>query len=95
MDQMSDVVRDLQVPARRLARRKTAVAAATMRALKPRNHYRRDWPVVGRVCASQTARAVPSTDAGGSATNAGADVPEREAKLADLQSPRRGGLVLI
>ncbi len=93
--QVAAVMEAVQVPARRLERLKTAVAEATMNAMEHGNHYRPDLPVDIQVLASDSAIAVRITDRGGNQAIPEALVPDIEAKLAGLQTPRGWGLFLI
>src|ERR687885_1717183 len=99
MDQVARTIREarlrwpLSVP--RLERLKTAVAEATMNAMEHGNHYRPDLPVDIQVLASDSAIAVRITDRGGNQAIPEALVPDIEAKLAGLQTPRGWGLFLI
>ncbi len=98
MQQVAEAIRVLNVPTKRLEQLKTAVAEATMNAMEHGNHYEPDKPVSIQVLASQAALSVRITDHGGSHTlsaDAGSEVPDLEAKLAELQTPRGWGLFLI
>src|SRR6266568_511026 len=88
----------LNLPVRRLDQLKTAVAEATMNAMEHGNHYLPDRPVYIKVLASQAALSVRITDHGGTRilpSESGIEVPDIEAKLAELQTPRGWGLFLI
>jgi anti-sigma regulatory factor (Ser/Thr protein kinase) len=96
MEQVGKVVQVLDIPAKRLAELKTAVAEATMNAMEHGNRYEADKPVTIQVLASQNLLSVRITDLGGSQpilTNP--EAPDLEAKLAELQTPRGWGLFLI
>jgi serine phosphatase RsbU (regulator of sigma subunit)/anti-sigma regulatory factor (Ser/Thr protein kinase) len=98
MEQVTEAVEVLHLPAKRLDQLKTAVAEATMNAMEHGNHYQPDKPVSIKVLASQSALAVRITDHGGTHTlppDTGIEVPDIEAKLAELQTPRGWGLFLI
>jgi serine phosphatase RsbU (regulator of sigma subunit)/anti-sigma regulatory factor (Ser/Thr protein kinase) len=98
MEQVTDAVEVLHLPAKRLDQLKTAVAEATMNAMEHGNHYLPDRPVSIKVLASQAALSVRITDHGGAHTlppNTGIETPDIEAKLAELQTPRGWGLFLI
>lgn len=98
MEQVAEAVRELNLSSKRLDQLKTAVAEATMNAMEHGNHYLPDRPVSIEVQASQTTLSVRITDHGGTrtlSTDAGTEVPDLEAKLAELQTPRGWGLFLI
>jgi len=98
MEQVTEAVEGLHLPGRRLDQLKTAVAEATMNAMEHGNHYLPDRPVYIKVLASQAALSVRITDHGGSRilpSESGIEVPDIEAKLAELQTPRGWGLFLI
>lgn len=95
MEQVAEVVQKLDLPLRRLEQLKTAVAEATMNAMEHGNHYRPDAPVQIEVLASATALSVRITDEGGTQAIPEATIPDLEAKLAELQTPRGWGLFLI
>jgi serine phosphatase RsbU (regulator of sigma subunit)/anti-sigma regulatory factor (Ser/Thr protein kinase) len=96
MEQVGEAVQVLNLPAKRLAELKTAVAEATMNAMEHGNHYETDKPVTIQILASPTTLSVRITDSGGGQpipTNP--EAPDLEAKLAELQTPRGWGLFLI
>jgi serine phosphatase RsbU (regulator of sigma subunit)/anti-sigma regulatory factor (Ser/Thr protein kinase) len=95
MEQVAEVVQKLNLPPRRLEQLKTAVAEATMNAMEHGNHYRPDAPVQIQVAASGTTLSVRITDEGGTQAIPEATIPDLEAKLAELQTPRGWGLFLI
>ena len=98
MEQVAEAVEVLHLPVKRLDQLKTAVAEATMNAMEHGNHYLPDRPVFIKVLASQVALSVRIIDHGGSRippSDDGIDVPDIEAKLAELQTPRGWGLFLI
>ena len=98
MEQVTEAVEVLHLPVKRLDQLKTAVAEATMNAMEHGNHYLPDRPVALKVLASQVALSVRITDHGGTRTlpsDPGIEVPDIEAKLAELQTPRGWGLFLI
>ncbi len=96
MARVAEVVKDLDLPAPRLERLKTAVSEATLNAIEHGNRNRAELPVSLTVLASPTALAVRIADQGG-----GPPIPEQpaapdlDAKLAGLQTPRGWGLFLI
>jgi anti-sigma regulatory factor (Ser/Thr protein kinase) len=96
MKRVAGVVQELGLSAARLEQLKTAVAEAAMNAIEHGNHFQSELPVWIDVLSSDDAVVVRITDQGGGApipdTKA---VPDLEAKLAGLQSPRGWGLFLI
>jgi serine phosphatase RsbU (regulator of sigma subunit)/anti-sigma regulatory factor (Ser/Thr protein kinase) len=78
-----------------IERLKTAVAEATMNAMEHGNQYRPDVPVRIEVLRSPEAVRVRIVDQGGGQFRHQAELPDLEAKLAGLQSPRGWGLFLI
>lgn len=95
MEEVSRLVRDLDLTKDRMERLKTAVAEATMNAMEHGNHYREDQPVGIQVLVSKTALKIRISDRGGGRPIPDPEVPDLEAKLAGLQSPRGWGLFLI
>jgi serine phosphatase RsbU (regulator of sigma subunit)/anti-sigma regulatory factor (Ser/Thr protein kinase) len=95
MEQVAQAVRELHLPTRRLEQLKTAVAEATMNAMEHGNHYQADIPVVIQVQASATTLAVRISDQGEGPAVIDPQMPDLEAKLAELQTPRGWGLFLI
>ncbi len=98
MKQVAEAVRELNLPIKRLEQLKTAVAEATMNAMEHGNHYQPDKPVSIQVLASSTSLSVRIIDHGGTRAlpaEPGNEVPDLEAKLAELQTPRGWGLFLI
>jgi serine phosphatase RsbU (regulator of sigma subunit)/anti-sigma regulatory factor (Ser/Thr protein kinase) len=96
MEQVGKAVQVLNISAKRLAQLKTAVAEATMNAMEHGNRYEAAKPVTLQVLTSQNRLAVRITDLRGSQPiPTDPEVPDLEAKLAELQSPRGWGLFLI
>ncbi len=96
MERVAEAVKKLGLPAQRLERLKTAVAEATMNAMEHGNRYRSEVPVVIQVLSSDVDLLVRITDQGGSPIpDPDKEVPDLEAKLEGLQSPRGWGLFLI
>jgi anti-sigma regulatory factor (Ser/Thr protein kinase) len=79
----------------RLQRLETAVAEATMNAMEHGNHYQADLPVHVQVFQNPDQVVVRILDHGGDKEIPQAVVPDLDAKLAGLQSPRGWGLFLI
>ncbi len=74
---------------------KTAVAEATMNAMEHGNHYQADVPVQISLDASKTKLRVKIEDQGAGPRRQTPEIPDLDAKLAGLQSPRGWGLFLI
>ncbi len=66
-----------------------------MNAMEHGNHYRPEIPVIIKVRASQKRFSVQITDQGGGKPIPEPEIPDLEAKLAGLQSPRGWGLFLM
>ncbi|HEU5368316.1 MAG TPA: SpoIIE family protein phosphatase, partial [Ktedonobacterales bacterium] len=95
MEQVAEAVQTLPLSARQREQLKTAVAEATMNAMEHGNHYRPDAPVLIEVLTEEATLIVRITDEGGAQDIPEAIIPDLEAKLAELQSPRGWGLFLI
>ena len=97
MERVAGVVEGLGLLRQRLEKLKTAVAEATMNAMEHGNEYRPEAPVDIRVLSSSTALSVRITDQGGSPAPDPdrREMPDIEAKLEGLQTPRGWGLFLI
>ena len=96
--QVAESVRSCSLSPRRLEALKTAVAEATMNAIEHGNRNDPEVPVLLRVSVGPGGVRVAITDQGGDAAAAAAAspaVPDLDAKLAGLQSPRGWGLFLI
>ncbi len=95
IERVASIVEPLSLPPARLENLKTAVAEAVMNAMEHGNDYQLDKPVTLQVLACENALAVRICDAGGASSFAEPELPDIEAKLAGLQSPRGWGLFLI
>jgi anti-sigma regulatory factor (Ser/Thr protein kinase) len=96
MERVAEVVKGLGLSEHRLERLKIAVAEATMNAMEHGNRYRSEVPVVIEVLSSGADLSVRINDQGGIRDPApDKEVPELEAKLEGLQTPRGWGLFLI
>ena len=84
----------LGLPERTLERLKTAVAEATMNAMEHGNRYDPEVPVEIQLLSSDTDLFVRITDQGGSPVPE-TEIPDLEAKLEGVQTPRGWGLFLI
>jgi anti-sigma regulatory factor (Ser/Thr protein kinase) len=96
MERVAEVVKGLGLSEQRLERLKTAVAEATMNAMEHGNRYRPEMPVVIEVLSSGADLSVRINDQGGSLVpDPDTEVPDLEAKLEGMQTPRGWGLFLI
>ena len=95
MERIAQIAATASLSPDRLERLQTAVAEATMNAMEHGNKYQADVPVRIEVLRSAEALAVRITDQGGGQFVHEAEVPDLDAKLAGLQSPRGWGLFLI
>ena len=96
MERVADVVKEIGLSEQRLERLKTAVAEATMNAMEHGNRYRSELPVVIEVLSSGADLSVRINDQGGIRDPAAdKEVPNLQAKLEGLQTPRGWGLFLI
>lgn len=95
MRRVSEAVKGLGLPTKRVDRLKTAVAEATMNATEHGNHFQAHVPVVVEVLASEQSVSIRVTDSGGGEPLPDPETPDLEAKLQGLQSPRGWGLFLI
>jgi anti-sigma regulatory factor (Ser/Thr protein kinase) len=95
MEKVAGAVEGLGLPAPTLERLKTAVAEATMNAMEHGNHYRAELPVVIEVSASDAELFVKITDEGSGPPAFDSEIPDLEAKLEGVQTPRGWGLFLI
>ena len=96
MERVAEVVKGLGLSEQRLERLKTAVAEATMNAMEHGNRYRPEVPVVIEVLSSGTDLSVRINEQGGSLVpDPDTEMPDLEAKLEGLQTPRGWGLFLI
>jgi serine phosphatase RsbU (regulator of sigma subunit)/anti-sigma regulatory factor (Ser/Thr protein kinase) len=95
IERVTAAVADLNLPAARLERLKTAVGEAVMNAIEHGNRNRPELPVEVRVAVGGAELSVRVTDQGGDRPVLQAERPDLEAKLAGEQSPRGWGLFLI
>lgn len=95
MQRVAAAVEPLKLSSDRVEKLKTAVAEATMNAMEHGNKNNPDLPVQVDVRASSKLLSIHITDMGGSAPIPDADMPDLDAKLAGMQSPRGWGLFLI
>lgn len=93
--QVASVVKPLSLPSSRLENLKTAVAEVVMNAMEHGNHYQIDKLVTLQILANGTTITVRVYDEGGRHSVVAPEVPDIQAKLAGLQSPRGWGLFLI
>ena len=96
MERVATVVKEIGLSEQRLERLKTAVGEATMNAMEHGSRYRPEVPVVIEVLSSGVDLSVRINDQGGIRDPApDEEVPNLEAKLEGLQTPRGWGLYLI
>jgi serine phosphatase RsbU (regulator of sigma subunit)/anti-sigma regulatory factor (Ser/Thr protein kinase) len=95
VERVARAVAELDLPASRMERLKTAVGEGIMNAAEHGNQGRPELPVAIRVTASATELEVAVTDQGGDRPIPDAPAPDLEAKLAGAQGPRGWGLFLI
>ena len=94
IEQVAAVV-DALLPADRLEKLKTAVGESTMNAMEHGNKHDPRKMAHLEVSCSPDALRVRITDEGGGDADPSSELPDLEAKLAGLQSPRGWGLFLI
>jgi anti-sigma regulatory factor (Ser/Thr protein kinase) len=94
-EEVARAVSGLGLPERTLERLKTAVGEATMNAMEHGNHYRAELPVLIEVSASDAELSIKITDEGSGPPAFHSEVPDLEAKLEGMQTPRGWGLFLI
>ena len=95
METVAESAKGLGFSGENLERLKTAVAEATMNAMEHGNHYRAELPVVIEVSASDAELFVKITDEGSGPPAFDSEIPDLEAKLEGVQTPRGWGLFLI
>lgn len=111
VEKVAEIVAALPLSSERLDRLKTAVAEATLNALEHGSQFNRELPVAIRVRTSSDAIAIGITNYGegdipeplpGSQSgkgnpqqHAGIDLPDMDAKVHGLQTPRGWGFFLI
>jgi serine/threonine-protein kinase RsbW len=96
MERVAEVVKELGLSEQRLERLKTAVAEATMNAIEHGNRRLPEVPVAIEVLSSGADLSVRINDQGRSLVpDPDTEVPDLEAKLVGLQTPRGWGLFLI
>jgi anti-sigma regulatory factor (Ser/Thr protein kinase) len=96
-EEVARAVSELGLPQRTLERLKTAVAEATMNAMEHGNRYNPEVPVTIQVWLLEERLLVRIIDRGSGpppSPNA-TEVPDLEAKLEGMQTPRGWGLFLI
>ena len=95
-EEVARAVSGLGLPERTLERLKTAVAEATMNAMEHGNRYNPEVPVKIQVWLLEERLLVRIIDRGsGPPPSPNAEVPDLEAKLEGMQTPRGWGLFLI
>jgi len=94
MDRVAETARGLLSPVA-IERLKTAVSEGALNAIEHGNHFREDLLVEVIVLVSPRVLRVTITDQGGDQVLPEAPVPDIEAKLSGLETPRGWGLFLI
>ena len=95
-EEVARAVSELGLPQRTLERLKTAVAEATMNAMEHGNRYNPEVPVTIQVWLLEERLLVRIIDRGsGPPPSLNTEVPDLEAKLEGMQTPRGWGLFLI
>lgn len=95
IEKVGRAVEKLGLSPRQLDRLRTAVGEATMNAMEHGNRYRAELPVDFEVLCSPEAVAVRISDRGSGPPPGEPEVPDIEAKIAGLQSPRGWGTFLM
>jgi anti-sigma regulatory factor (Ser/Thr protein kinase) len=95
MEQVAAVIEQAGLPKEKLDRLKTAVAEGILNAMEHGNSFRPELMAEVKVRLSSEAVMVQITDFGGGKEIPIAHMPDLEAKLAGLQSPRGWGLFII
>lgn len=95
MAEIANLIQPLNLPETLLERVKTAVAESTMNAMEHGNQYQADLPVQISVYYTQEKLRVRIIDQGPGPDFETPELPDLEAKLEGLQSPRGWGLFLI
>lgn len=94
MERVAEATRGLLAP-EVIDRLKTAVSEGALNAIEHGNHFNADMLVEVSVLVSPRAVRVAITDQGGDQSLPEAPVPDLEAKLMGLETPRGWGLFLI
>ncbi|HWQ83470.1 MAG TPA: ATP-binding protein [Anaerolineales bacterium] len=95
MARVASLIKPFKLPDAQVERIKTAVAEATMNAMEHGNHFQAEVPVQISLAASKTKLQLQIEDHGKGPRRKDPEIPDLEAKLAGLQSPRGWGLYLI
>ena len=95
MQKVAEIVEPFGFDTSQLERLKTAVAETTMNAIEYGNRFQADLPAMIKVLESADALAVQIIDYGGGSPIPEPEIPDLEAKLDGLQSPRGWGIFLI
>src|SRR5216683_334166 len=94
-EQVASIVEPLSLQSAQVENLKTAVAEVVMNAMEHGNSYQSTKPVTLQVLSSQATLSVRIRDEGGGQGMTEPELPDIDAKLAGLQSPRGWGLFLI
>jgi anti-sigma regulatory factor (Ser/Thr protein kinase) len=95
MERVADSLKGLELPVARLERIKTAVSEGTSNAIEHGNKLQAERPVQVQVLAAEHAVKVCITDQGSGPPTIPPALPDIDAKVAGLQSPRGWGLFLM
>ncbi len=95
IERVARAIAAVPLAAGHVERMKTAVAEATMNAMEHGNRYNPEQPVLVKVYTTDGELRVAITDTAGDQPIPDAPLPDLDAKLAGLQSPRGWGLFLI
>jgi anti-sigma regulatory factor (Ser/Thr protein kinase) len=94
-ERVLELLKDIPIERTKQDRLKTAVSEATMNAIEHGNHFDRAKPVIIKVAASENAVSIHITDQGGDQIVPESKIPDLEAKLSGLESPRGWGMFII
>ncbi|HEX2980627.1 MAG TPA: ATP-binding protein [Anaerolineaceae bacterium] len=94
-EKVAALATQLGLPEQICERIKTAVAETTMNAIEHGNHFRAEIPVLIWVGKRQEKLIIRVSDQGGAYAFPESEIPDLDAKLAGLQSPRGWGLFLV
>lgn len=94
-EKIATLAKLLGLPQQICERIKTAVAETTMNAIEHGNHFQVEIPVLIWVGKSKGNLIIRVSDQGGTDAFPESEVPNLDAKLAGLQSPRGWGLFLV
>lgn len=93
-EQIAEFIKPLALPLAQVENLKTAVAEVVMNAMEHGSQYQPDKPVMLQILGSTEKLSIRIRDEGGEHFMAEPELPDIDAKLAGLQSPRGWGLFL-